>query len=245
MNGGARMDAEPVVIRPASIPGQVADFLRQAISRGDHEPGTLLPAERSMAERYQVSIATIRQALAMLVAEGLVIKVNGKGTIVRGRPGPAQILTRTATDPWTELTPAGEPHPYRAPAKPSVAALFGIDEGSTLFIIDQPATHTTGRSVLTRRTLPNHALDGIDDYPDPFGPRDQIISALEHHHGPLHTTERVRPLIPDPDERDTLKLGPGDLLIEATRLTRTAAGRAMLAESQRYGEGVVLEYFLD
>ncbi len=239
------MDAEPVVIRPASIPGQVADFLRQAISRGDYEPGAVLPAERAMAERYQVSIATIRQALAMLVAEGLVYKVNGKGSVVRGRPGPAQIITRTAEDPWNELTPTGERNNHRAPAKPSAAALFGIEVGSVLYIIDQPATHTTGRPVLTRRTLPNHSLDDMEDYPDPFGLREKIITALERHHGPLTATEQVRPLIPDSDERDALRLAAGDMLIEATRITRAASGRALMAESQRYGEGVVFEYTLN
>jgi GntR family transcriptional regulator len=239
------MDAEPVVIRPASIPGQVADFLRQAISHGDHEPGATLPSERAMAERYQVSIATIRQALAMLVADGLVIKVNGKGTIVRGKPGPAQIITRTAVDPWAEMTPVGKPHPYRVPAKPSAASMFDIDEGSILFVIDQAATHATGQAVLTRRTLPNHAFDGMKDYPDPFGPRDQIVEALKHHHGSLRSNDQVRPLMPDPDERDALKLDAGDLLIEVTRITRSPNGRAILAESQRYGEGVVLEYVLD
>jgi GntR family transcriptional regulator len=239
------MDADPVVIRPTSIPGQVATFLRQAMDRGDYQPGALLPAERLLAERFQVSIATIRQALAMLVAEGLVIKVNGKGTIVRGRPGPPETITRTAADPWTDLVPKGDPEPRRDTARARMAALFGIPEGSVLFIVDQTGTHApTGRAVLTRRTLPNHSFDGMDAYPDPFGTRSEIITALEKHYGSLHQTEQVRPLMPDSDERSMLNLGPGDLIQEATRLTRTRDGRALLAETQRYGEGVVLEYAL-
>lgn len=236
------MDADPVVIRPASIPGQVAGFLRQAIDRGDYEPGALLPAERILKDRFRVSIATVRQALAMLVAEGLVIKVNGKGTIVRGKPGPPEIVTRSA-DPWADLTPTGEPEARRENAKTRMAALFGIEEGSVLFIVEQTATHTTGR-VLTRRIVPNHSFDGMDDYPDPFGPRADIITALQRHYGPLRQTEQVRPLMPDSDERTALGLNPGELLQEATRITRTDDGRALLAESQHYTESTVLEYRL-
>jgi len=237
------MDAEPVVIRPASIPGQVAGFLRQAIDRGDYQPGALLPAERILKDRFQVSIATVRQALAMLVAEGLVIKVNGKGTIVRGEAGAPETVTRS-TDPWSDLTPTGEAESRRENARTRMAALFDIEEGSLLFVVDQTATHTTGRPVLTRRVLPNHAFDGMDAYPDPFGPRADIITALQQHRGPLHQTEQVRPLMPDSDERAALGLGPGELLQEAVRILRTKDGRALLAESQRYGEGIVLEYKL-
>ena len=237
------MDADPVVIRPASIPGQVAGFLRQAIDRGDYEPGALLPAERILKDRFHVSIATVRQALAMLVAEGLVIKVNGKGTIVRGKPGPPETVTRSA-DPWADLTPTGEPEARRENAKTRMAALFGIEEGSVLFIVEQTATHTTGRPVLTRRIVPNHSFDGMHDYPDPFGPRTEIIAALHRRHGPLHQTEQVRPLMPDSDERAALGLGPGELLQEAIRITRAKDGRALSADSQRYGEGIVLEYQL-
>ena len=48
--------------------------------------------------------------------------------------------------------------------------------------------------------------------------------------------------MPDTDERDTLNLGPGDLLLEAVRVTRAEHGPGLLAESERYGEGVQLQY---
>jgi DNA-binding GntR family transcriptional regulator len=180
----------------------------------------------------------------MLVAEGLVIKVNGKGTVVRGKPGPPETIARNPADAWADLTPTGNPESRRENARTRMATLFGIEEGSILFVVDQRATHTTGRIVLTRRTLPNHSFDDMADYPDPFGPRNDIIAALERHYGPLRQSEQVRPLMPDSDERAALGLGPGELLQEAVRILRTEDGRALLAESQRYGEGIVLEYEL-
>ena len=237
------MEADSVLIRATPYTRQVADALRQAIKHGTYDAGSTLPPERLIAEHYKVSLGTVRQSLAMLVAEGYVIKVNGKGTVVRGRPGPPTTLTRDPRNPWADLIPTGEPEPRREPAKPRIAELLHIPAGSPLYVIDQAATHKdTGRPVLTRRALPNRAYDGIQDYPDPFGPREPIMTALAAQHGPLTTAEYVRPLMPDTDERDALNLGPGDLLLETVRITRAQHGLGLLAESERYGEGIQLMY---
>jgi GntR family transcriptional regulator len=48
----------------------------------DQAPGTLLPSERSIAERFGVARMTARQAISDLVNRGLVRRVNGAGTFV-------------------------------------------------------------------------------------------------------------------------------------------------------------------
>lgn len=48
----------------------------------DAEPGTNLPPERTLSERFETSRTTVRQALAELVAEGRVGRVQGSGTFV-------------------------------------------------------------------------------------------------------------------------------------------------------------------
>lgn len=237
------MQADPGVIRSAAVPQQVAALMRAAIERGDWEPGTPLPAERILAEQFKVSITALRQGLAILAAEGLLIKAHGKRSTVRGRPGLPQTVMRTGADPWAELTPTGEPRPHRETSRTRMAALLALPEGSPLYVLDQAATHNaTGRPVLTRRILPSRYLDAIENHPDPFGPREKIITALAKHHGPLSTVEYIRPLMPDSDERDALNLGPGDLLIETVRVTRADDGSGLLAECDRYGEGVQLAY---
>jgi GntR family transcriptional regulator len=49
-------------------------------------PGSLLPSERELIERYQTSKATASKAIALLQAEGLVSTEFGRGTFVRTRP---------------------------------------------------------------------------------------------------------------------------------------------------------------
>jgi GntR family transcriptional regulator len=239
------MDADPVVLRRAPLPRQVADHIRHAIDHGDYQPGATLPPERLLVEKFQVSLTVIRQALMLLVAEGRVTKVNGKGTVVRGRPEPHQAITRRAEDPWTQLTPVGNPEPRRDTANRLIAKVLDITDGSPLFILEQTATHTaTGLPVLTRRILPNRTFTTMDEYPDPFSPRDEIMKALIKHNGPLTATERVFAKVPDSDEREMLKLAPGDLMIIAVRTTRAKDGTPLMAEFERYGEGAALEYML-
>jgi GntR family transcriptional regulator len=65
---------------------RVADQLRQDILAGRPEPGMRLPAERDLCSHYDVSRITIRQALALLEDEQLVIRRQGSGTYVRQNP---------------------------------------------------------------------------------------------------------------------------------------------------------------
>jgi GntR family transcriptional regulator len=49
---------------------------------GTLRPGDSLPSERDLAERYDVARMTVRSEITRLVAEGLVERVQGRGTFV-------------------------------------------------------------------------------------------------------------------------------------------------------------------
>ena len=61
---------------------QIAENLRGRIFGGELEPMSKLPAEDELCGLYGASRVTIRSALKKLESEGLVHKVNGKGTFV-------------------------------------------------------------------------------------------------------------------------------------------------------------------
>lgn len=67
--------------RVRSAAAQVADHLRHECRRAENGYA-LLPGERELAERLQVSRVTVRAALAQLQDEGLVRRVPGSGTQV-------------------------------------------------------------------------------------------------------------------------------------------------------------------
>ncbi len=63
---------------------QVADFLREELAR-DRRPGERLESEERLAERFSVSLITIREALRLLAGEGVIERRHGKGTFVAER----------------------------------------------------------------------------------------------------------------------------------------------------------------
>jgi GntR family transcriptional regulator len=49
---------------------------------GEWRPGAAIPAEKKLAERFVVSIGTVRKAIDALVAENILIRQQGRGTFV-------------------------------------------------------------------------------------------------------------------------------------------------------------------
>jgi DNA-binding GntR family transcriptional regulator len=68
-------------VEPVSTVDRVADEVRRALFDGELDPGTPL-REVALAESLGVSRSTVREALSVLVAEGLVDRVPNKGTAV-------------------------------------------------------------------------------------------------------------------------------------------------------------------
>ncbi|MGE4564865.1 MAG: substrate-binding domain-containing protein [Victivallaceae bacterium] len=60
--------------------------LRRQIAEGSLAPGAMLPTTGELVELYGVAKETINQAMKRLVAEGLVRRLRGVGTAVRGKP---------------------------------------------------------------------------------------------------------------------------------------------------------------
>jgi GntR family transcriptional regulator len=61
---------------------QLQEILKQEIEAGRWAPGELLPSEGDLETALGVSRTVVRQALAVLEADGQVFRVKGKGTIV-------------------------------------------------------------------------------------------------------------------------------------------------------------------
>ena len=79
--GPARGAFAHLHVEPVSTVDRVADELRRALFDGELDPGTPL-REVALAESLGVSRSTVREALGLLVAEGLADRVPNKGTAV-------------------------------------------------------------------------------------------------------------------------------------------------------------------
>lgn len=64
----------------------ISTIIRDEIKNGQFPAGTMLPTEEQLAGRFSASRQTIRQALSVLVQEGLITKQRGSGSRVRLQP---------------------------------------------------------------------------------------------------------------------------------------------------------------
>ena len=71
---------------PMPVYRQLAQLLREAIERGDYPPGRPIPSENRLAQEHDLARVTVRKAIAILVDEGLVQAVQGRGVFVTERP---------------------------------------------------------------------------------------------------------------------------------------------------------------
>jgi DNA-binding GntR family transcriptional regulator len=96
--GGA--DRDPfggLSLEHSSTVDRVAEELRRAVFEGEIESGTPL-REVALAESLSVSRPTVREALAMLVAEGLATREPNRGvSVARPDPGSVRDVSRART----------------------------------------------------------------------------------------------------------------------------------------------------
>jgi GntR family transcriptional regulator len=71
-------------LQPTSVPAYVEIYnsLFSDIVNGVYPQGECLPGEIALAQKYNVSRNTLRQAMAILCEDGLLIRARGKGTMV-------------------------------------------------------------------------------------------------------------------------------------------------------------------
>ena len=77
---------------------ELAAVLRDEIHDGKYAPGATLPKQNEIAQQYDVNVNTVRKAVGVLEAEGLVTPVRRKGTVVRARPP----MNRLGTDRYAK-----------------------------------------------------------------------------------------------------------------------------------------------
>ena len=61
---------------------EVKNLLTQGLAQGEWKPGEALPSESKLAQRFHVSIGTIRRGIDELVAEQILVRHQGRGTFV-------------------------------------------------------------------------------------------------------------------------------------------------------------------
>ncbi|MET9243876.1 GntR family transcriptional regulator [Nonomuraea sp. NPDC003709] len=149
----------------------LANDLRQRIATGKYPPGAMIPSEATLMAEFGVARGTVRQALAELEREGLVVSQMGRGRRVQGEATPdAQPSTRyeDVANQLRAAIKAGEfPPDARLPGEPVLAGRFGtarITVRKALELLQQEGlivvVPSKGRFVATKPPPPDTNSEG-------------------------------------------------------------------------------------
>ncbi|CAL9513935.1 GntR family transcriptional regulator [Streptomyces sp. enrichment culture] len=209
----------------------IADELRERIVTGRLKPGERLPSEAHLASQYRVSTPTLRNALAVLQAEGLIEKTHGKGNFIRR---PLHRLTyvggrRTPDAHSMDLAPLSVTvHTTRVRARGHLAALLKTPTGSPLTEIlclghEDERPHSLARIYIPCDLAPASMLC------EPL-PYEAVVTRLtELRPPPAEVREEISVRLPTPEEASTLRISSALAVLAVTRQTADAAGRVVEA----------------
>jgi GntR family transcriptional regulator len=236
----------------------IADALREAITRGDYQPGTTIPKETELMATHGAGRETVRRAVIQLTAEGLVEPVRRRGTVVRAHPA-RRPVTRSrlvyrdelgyyfdqAAQGWRPLQP---PSVSRGPVPFDVAAQLGVAAGDETVIRDRiMGDPATGQPIqLATSYIPAGLAAELpvlaEDDTGPGGIYDRMEEAGL---GPILWTEAITSRPPSPSEASRLLLAPGVALLRIVRLASSPDGRPLEVNDTRMsGDEFEISYTL-
>lgn len=224
---------------------ELAAILRQAVRNGEYPPGSTLPKQNDLATRFNVNVKTVRNAVALLQAEGLVTPVRRRGTVVREHPP----LTRLGDDRYAKHKwKSGGVVAFAADRERSGRAWQPEDQINAVRLVDaevevadalglEPGAQVYERArLVTDNGVPTHSLTSyyrpehvvgtplVDPEPGPAGRGGGFLVLTTQGLEPDHITETLHARMPSLDEIAQLALPAGEPVMVLLRRTFTSAG---------------------
>lgn len=112
---------------------RVKSLLTQSLSEGEWKPNEAIPSESRLAERFDVSIGTVRKAIDELTAERILVRQQGRGTFVAAHTQNRFLyhFYHVVDEDGVKRFPSPELLQFRRiRAEPNVAGRLGLEKGS-------------------------------------------------------------------------------------------------------------------
>ncbi|MFC3998069.1 GntR family transcriptional regulator [Nocardiopsis sediminis] len=217
---------------------EIANELRQAIEQGTYAPGTTLPTYDDLTRKYGVGSGVIREALAVLKADGLISVAKKRGITVRERGSRRRVergslVTRdpakgyvfpAASAPDEPWQVHGRPRRDTVPIPERPAVLLGVDPESPV-LRRRRVTSPTGEPPFQLVDTWIHP-DAVADAPKvadaQTGPGGYIDRLEEVGHGPISWVEYMRVRMPTSEEAKLLEMPDSMPALEVARVGTSA-----------------------
>jgi GntR family transcriptional regulator len=204
---------------------EIEQQLTLAIRQGEYKPGDALPAEKALAQRFDVSIGTLRKSVDNLVAKGVLIRQQGRGTFVskHGKDRYLFAFFHVLRQDGSKVYPVVTLQSFtRMKADKQIAKRLDLATGSRVIqLVNILQLH--GRPVLIDEIyVPEHLFPGLTQ--EIFSNRPSTLYQLYQDRFGLTVVkaeERLRAVKADNFKALTLGLQVGDPLLQVIRLARS------------------------
>lgn len=204
--------------------------VRRLISESLPEPGKPIPSEAELMDEYDVSRNTIRRALDLLEAEGLISSSQGSRRIVRDSHRWHWSMSEWERahsndgDAWANTIRAqgGEPENdlqiVAEQASADVAEALGIEEGTAIQARHRMRSVNGEPHQLCDSYFPPFVTDDNELFwrPTDLGVQGGLLAATGHKQVRWHDTLTAR--MPRAEEAQRLRMAPGTPLLVHTRI---------------------------
>ena len=225
-----------MAVEKAVLYQDVALRLRRAISDGTYPPGSRLPSEHELAQRYGVARSTVRHALTVLGEDGLVASHQGARRTVLAVPrlqnfGELRSFSRWARSIGAEPTGRVELLERRAATEVQAREL-GLSPGDPLVYIERVRL-LDGVPVMIERTAYVERAGTLLALVDL---EHESISERLEEHGIVfaHAEHTIDAVNASPDDARLLEVEPGLALLRERRRATDPQGRALEWSEDRY-----------
>ncbi|MBP8298470.1 MAG: GntR family transcriptional regulator [Burkholderiales bacterium] len=209
---------------------QIKDLLTQSLDAGEWKPGEAIPSEIVLAARYKVSQGTVRNAIAVLAAENIVVRRQGKGTFVATHTEEQSSLFRflriRRADGVDEYPHSRLLDLRRGKATAEVARLLLLRPGEAVIVMRRVLEYSGEPVVLDEITLPAALFRGLtraryDAY------RGSTYSFFETQFGVrmVRADERIKAIAADATSGEILDVPAGTPLLAVERVAYTYGDR--------------------
>jgi GntR family transcriptional regulator len=214
---------------------QLQRHISAAILSGDLAPDDQLPPERELAEIAQISRVTVRKAVTLLVADGLVEQRRGAGSFVRSAAPKLEqslsslvsftenMLVRGKTSTSTVLSRG-----LFAPSPQEILAL-GLSSQDSVSRINRLRRTNDVPMAIELSSLPKDIL------PDPNDVETSLYAVLRKNGcAPTRAVQRVTAINLEQHDAELLKLPEGSAVLKIERTGYLATGRPIEFTSGLY-----------
>lgn len=207
---------------------QLKERLWEMVEAGQLKPGDQVPSERELCERYGISRMTCRQALSDLVTDGVLYRVQGRGTFV-ANPKVTQGLLRL-TGFTEDMLARGLMPDTRVvsaeiiPAGKKVAAYLQLPLGERVFQLERLRSAGGQPMCLEHGHYPASRVPGLERRRDLGGSLYRLL-ADEYDLRLVRAGETLEAVAAREREAEVLEVAVGSPLLLLERVTWEADGR--------------------